>query len=303
MGSDADESTPTPPAVRNQITDGTVYGSVVQAGTFNGQIHHHYSNDRRPLDLLALRLWLDRVAEDYRVLVAKTQDPAGAVHLRQVDLVRAGLAPDADTGARGRGGPSENERHRDVIRRLVVAGIVSYLARPGPAPDEPLPEQILLDLIVFSLWPVVTARKLPPDWQGDLAQMTSTRLAALVERERDKRQPVAETFARAVANRSFSPAMVTLFDDLADPQRGGGLLTAMAVAGGLPAPPTGRREGKRVAAWMLAVAGGTALATTLTNPHSGYVRILGEVAGGLPIAPHEPVRPADLAQLVDWLLN
>jgi hypothetical protein len=294
MGGGADEATPKPEVVRNQITDGTVvFGPVVQAGTFTGQIHHHYRDDRRPLDLLALRLWVDHIAADYRAMVEDTGDRAGVTHVRQIDLVRAGLD---DSGP-------ENERRKDAVRRLVVAGIIGYLARPGTPPDEPVPEQILLDLIVFSLWPVVTAKTLPPGWQGELAQITSPRLAALVERARDERKPAAETFARAVAKKSFSPAMVTLFDDLADPRRGGALLTAMAIAGGLPAPPTGRREGKRVAAWALAIAAGAALAEALSDRDSRAARIIGEVVTNLPVDPSDPFDPMDLLDLVDWLLG
>jgi hypothetical protein len=294
MGSGADEATPEPRVVRNEITDGTVvFGPVVQAGTFAGQIHHHHPDARQPLNLLALRLWVNRIAADYRTMVENAGDPVAAAHLRQIDLVLAGLD---DSGL-------ENERRRDVIRRLLVAGIIAYLARPGPPPVQPLPEQILLDLIVFSLWPVVTAKRLPPDWQGDLAQITSPRLAALVERARDERRPTPETFARTVANRSFSSAMVTFFDDLADPRRGGALLTAMAVAGGLPAPPTGRRHGKKVAAWTLAIGGGAALAEALRNRDSPQARIIAEVIVSLPLTPADPLDPMDLLDLVDWLLG
>lgn len=293
MGGGADEATPKPEVVRNQITDAVVFGPVVQAGTFTGQIHHHYRDDRGPLDLLALRLWVDRIASDYRAMVEHTGDRAGTAHIRQIDLVRAGL-DDSGPG---------NERRKDAVRRLVVAGITGYLARPGTPPDEPVPEQILLDLIVFSLWPVVTARKLPPGWQGELAQITSPRLAALVERARAERKPTAETFARAVADKSFSSAMVTLFDDLADPRRGGALLTAMAIAGGLPAPPTGRREGKKVAAWALAIAGGAALAEALRDRDSRAARIVGEVVTNLPVDPSDSFDPIDPLDLVEWLLG
>lgn len=294
MGGGADEATPKPESVRNEITDGTViFGSVVQAGTFTGQIHHHYRDDQRPLDLLALRLWVNRIAADYRAMVEDTGDRAGVAHVRQVDLVLAALD---DSG-------SENERRKDTVRRLVVAGIIGYLARPGAPPDKPVPEQVLLDLIVFSLWPVVTAKKLPPGWQGELAQITSPRLAVLVERARDERKPAAETFARAVANKSFSSAMVTLFDDLADPRRGGALLTAMAIAGGLPAPPTGLREGKRVIAWALAIAGGIALAEALRDRDSRPARIIGEMVTILPVDAKDPFDPMDLLDFVEWLLG
>jgi hypothetical protein len=289
----ADEATPKPEAVRNQITDGAVViGPVVQVGSFTGQIHYH-GDARQPLDLLALRLWVDRIAADYRAMVEHSGDRAGVARVRQIDLVRAGLD---DSG-------SENERRKDVVRRLIVAGIICYLARPGAPPDKSVPEQILLDLIVFSLWPVVTAKKLPTGWQGELAQLTSPRLAALVERARQERTPAAEAFARAVANKSFSPAMVTLFDDLADPRRGGALLTAMAIAGGLPAPPTGRREGKKVAAWALAIAGGAALAAALRDRDSRAARIIGEVVTNLPVDPSDPFDPMDLLGLVDWLFG
>ncbi|MFI9586773.1 hypothetical protein ACIHCQ_34210 [Streptomyces sp. NPDC052236] len=293
MGDGVDEATPKPEVVRNQITDGTVViGPVVQAGTFTGQIHYHHKDDRRPLDLLALRLWVDHIAAHYRGMVEHTGGRAGATYLRQIDLVRAGLD---DSGP-------ENERRKDAVRRLVVAGIIGYLARPGAPPDKPVPEQILLDLIVFSLWPVVTAKKLPPGWQGELAQITSPRLAALVERARDERKPAAEVFARAVANKSFSSAMVTLFDDLADPRRGGALLTAMAIAGGLRAPPTGRQEGKKLAAWALAIAGGAALAEALRDSDSRAARIIGEVVTSLPVDPSDPFDPMDLPDLVELLL-
>ncbi|WP_179166783.1 hypothetical protein [Streptomyces sp. CB03238] len=293
MGGGADEATPKPEVVRNQISDGTViFGPVVQAGTFTGQIHHHYTDDRRPLDLPSLRLWVDRIAADYRTMVEDSGDRAGVAHVRQIDLVRAGLD---DSGL-------ENERRKDAVRRLVVAGIIGYLARPG-TPDEPVPEQILLDLIVFSLWPVVTAKKLPPGWQGELAQITSPRLAALVDRARAERKPTAETFARATANKSFSSAMVTLFDDLADPRRGGALLTAMAVAGGLPAPPTGPREGKKVAAWALAIAGGAALAEALRDRDSRAARLIGEVVINLPVDSSDSFHPIDPLELVGWLLG
>ncbi|CAL9672132.1 hypothetical protein [Streptomyces sp. enrichment culture] len=294
MGGGADEATPKPEVVSNQITDNTVvFGPVVQAGTFTGEIHHHYRDDRRPLDLLALRLWVDRIAADYRTMVEDTGDRAGAAHIRQISLVRAGLD---DTGP-------EDERRKDAVRRLVVAGIISYLARPGAPPDEPVPQQILLDLIVFSLWPVVTARKLPPGWQGELARITSPRLAALVERARDERKPSAETFARAVADKSFSSAMATLFDDLADPRRGGALLTAMAIAGGLPAPPTGRRESRKVAAWALALAGGAVLAEALRDRDSRAARIIGDVVTNLPVDRSDSFDPIGPLDLVEWLIG
>ncbi|MGC7102805.1 hypothetical protein ACPZ19_49755 [Amycolatopsis lurida] len=75
--------------MRNQISGGAVViGPVVQAGTFTGQIHHH-GDERQPLGLLALWLWAERVATDYRAMVERTGDRTAAAHVRQVDLVRA----------------------------------------------------------------------------------------------------------------------------------------------------------------------------------------------------------------------
>ncbi len=288
-----DEAAPKPEVVSNQITQGTVFGPVVQAGAFTGQIHYHYGDERRPLDLPALRLWIDRIKADYFAMVEDTGDRGGVTHLEPINLVRAGL-DDA--------GP-DSERRKDTIRRIIVVGIISYLARPCTPPDEPLPEQILLDLIVFALWPVVTAENLPMGWQGELAQITSPRLAALVERSRAERRPRAEAFARAVANKSFSSAMATLFDDLADPHRGGALLTAIAIASGLPAPPVGRREGKRVAAWVLAIAGGAALAEAVGDRDTQAARIIVDVIANLPVDPSNAFNPTDPLDVIGWLLS
>src|SRR5690242_17489212 len=117
MSSGADEAAPKPEMVRNQIADGTVFGPVVQAGAFSGHIHYHYSGERQPLDLPALRLWVDRIRADYRTMVANTGDRAGVAHLGPIDLVRAGL-DDSGLGS---------ERRKDPIRRIVVVGVIGYL--------------------------------------------------------------------------------------------------------------------------------------------------------------------------------
>jgi hypothetical protein len=272
--------------VRNEIAGGaTVNGPVVQAGTIIGQIHHHHADHRRPLDLLTLRQWVEHIAADYRATVESTGDRAGAAHVRQLDHVRAGLD---DSGT-----------EPDAVRRLVIAGLVGYLARSGPPPDQPVARQIKIDLVVFSLWPLTTARKLPAGWEGELAVLTSPRLAALVEQARARRSP-AEEFARAVAKRSFADAMDSLFDDLADPSRGGALLTAMALAGDLEAPPAGRGMGRKVTLWAFAIAGGAALARELAEEDFRAARLFGEVVAGGHTVTGDPL---DLADLVDWLLG
>ncbi|MGW6935826.1 hypothetical protein ACWGE0_37625 [Lentzea sp. NPDC054927] len=262
--------------VRNEIADNAVIiGPVVQTGTFSGQIHHHAA-PRQPLDLLTLRQWVEHIAAG--------QDQ----HARQLDQVRAAVA-DPSTA--------------DAVRRLMIAGMVGYLARPGAPPDRPVAAQIVLDLVVFALWPVVTAKKLPPGWEGQLAQLTSPRLAVLVQRAREQ-PPAPEEFARTLASRSFTSATAMLFDDLADPRRGGALLTAMALAGGLEAPPTARGAGRKVAVWALVIAGGATLAHALRHTDSRATRILGEVMVDLATGPGDPLDLTDVAaDLVDWLFG
>lgn len=262
--------------VRNEITDNAVIiGPVVQAGTFAGEIHHHAAANQ-PLDLLTLRLWVERVAAGRQT------------DRKQIDQVRAAVT-DPSTA--------------DAVRRLLIAGMVGYLARPGAPPDRPVPEEILTDLFVFALWPVVTAGKLPRGWEGELAQLTSPRLAVLVQRAREQHTP-AEEFTRALASKSFSPAMTALFDDLADPRRGGALLTALALAGGLKAPPTGRGSGRKVAVWALVIAGGATLAHALNQLDSRAARLVGEVLADLATDPGDPLDLADAAlDLVDWLFG
>jgi len=262
--------------VRNEIADNAVIvGPVVQAGTFSGEIHHHAA-PRQPLDLLTLRLWVERLAAGHQ----KDRKP--------LDQVRAAVADPATA---------------DAVRRLVIAGVVAYLARPGAPPDKPVPEEILTDLVVFALWPLVTAGKLPRNWEGELAQLTSPRLAVLVQRARAQRMP-AEEFTRTLAGKSFTPAITALFDDLADPRRGGALLTALALAGGLKAPPTGRRAGRKVAVWALVIAGGVTLAHALRQHDSRAARLVGEVLVDLATDAHDPLDLTDAAlDLVDWLFS
>lgn len=263
---------PTGGTTHNRISDNAlVIGGVVQAGTFTGQVHFHYCGNAAPLDLFTLRRWVERVAADYRALTDAVPE-----HVRHVDSVRAHLADSAGEG--------EQDLHRNGVRRLLVAGICGYVARAGQAPRVPLPEQVLLDLVVFALWPVITARRLPPGWQGELAELTSPRLAALVDLARSRWRPgdgeAAEAFARSVARRSLHPAMAALFDDLADPRRGGALLTSMALVGGLPQPTT--EHPREVFAWVVGLVGGGAALAVVLDPDSRVRRAFEEAVTGLP---------------------
>lgn len=276
---------PTDKTTHNRIAEGAVVtGGVVQAGTFTGQVHFHYRGRTAPLDLLTLRGWIDRIAADYRATAGT--DPA---HAKRVDSVRTGLDDS-----------SEENKQRNIIRRMLVAGVCGYLARAEEAPRTPLPEQILLDIVVFALWPVVTAKRLPRNWQGELAEITSPRLAALVEQTRASKWS-AEEFARAVARRSLFPAMSALFDDLGDPRRGGAMLTSMALVGGLPKPSPG--HARKVFAWVVGIAGGTAALAAVLDRDSHVRQMFEEAFTDLPDGSLDIDVTELLSEFMDGLLE
>lgn len=250
--------------------------AVVQAGTFNGQINFHYEGDRAPLDLYALRLWIDRISRDYRAHLALDDSRSEPEHLARVEGI-LGHTVDAPN--------AKAKSQRDMIWKLLISGIAAYLAQAGRAPRTPLPEQVLLDIIVFSVWPIVTARKLPDPWQGHLAMLTSPRLAALVAQTREAYRPgeaaAAEGFARRVANREFAPAMIRLFESLGDPRRGGAVLTSLAVVGGFEAPPRG--GARRVLTWVIGAVAGAAALEVVVNPDSHLGNLIEAAVDDLPI--------------------
>jgi hypothetical protein len=148
------------------------------------------------------------------------------------------------------------------LRRLLASGVAQYLSRAGQVPAGQVPEQLLVDLLVFALWAVLEAPGLPGTWQQDLVELTSPRVATLTvaaRNDKDAGHPVpVEEFTRVLSARPVGPALHNLLDDLSEPHRGGSALTALAVAAGLPAPP-GRGGAKGTATWMIAVlAGATA---------------------------------------------
>ena len=234
---------------------------VVVQGT-QQNIHNHYYGEAggeagpvRPFDLPGLRLWIDRIVADYRQqLTAGAGEPAGkeaAGQLRQLDELRRSVEDPAGNG----GG-------KNALRRLLASGIAQYLSRAGQVPAGQVPEQLLVDLLVFALWAVLEAPGLPGTWQQDLVELTSPRVAALTVAARDAKdagRPVpVEEFTSVLSARPVGPALHNLLDDLSEPRRGGSALTALAVAAGLPAPP-GRGGAKAMATWMIAVlAGATA---------------------------------------------
>ncbi|MCX5072584.1 hypothetical protein OHA84_28305 [Streptomyces sp. NBC_00513] len=211
--------------------------------------HHHYSgsNPAPPLGLPELRLWIKRLASDYRTLIADGSVKPGrrqaAAHHRQLDALYGELA-----GAAG------NRDGKEQLRRLLAAGAVQYLDRATPVPDGALPEAVMVDLVVFALWPVVQTPRLPGGWQDHLAELTTPRLAAFVAGARDaagRGRPISpEAFGRALAGKPFAPGILALLDDLDDPRGGGASLTALSLAGRYAQPPQ-KAGAKALLGWLL----------------------------------------------------
>ncbi|MCB5180555.1 hypothetical protein [Streptomyces antimicrobicus] len=228
-----------------QVVGGTQY--VVQ------HQHHHQRGGGVPLGLPELRIWIDRLVRDYRVHVGAQRGRGGR---RQLEALQREFG-----GAAGAGRRDGKER----VRRLVAAGAVQYLQEAARVPSEPLPVVVMADVAVFALWPVVQAPDLPPDWQDQLAELTTPRLAALVAQARASAaegRPVAvDAFARVLADKPFAHGILALLEDLADPRGAGACLTALALAARVPAPP--RKAPRALLGWLLgvgtgAVAGGAA---------------------------------------------
>ncbi|THV27128.1 hypothetical protein [Glycomyces paridis] len=256
-----------------------------------------------PFDLPQLRAWIARIMVDL-------QGSSGDHEARRAHLAAAY----ADTS------DARPAAHKNMVRKLVVSGIAAYLVAAEPVPTGPVPEQVLLDLIVFGMWPVITARKLPPQWQGELAELTSPRVAALVAQARRSktkdRDLAVEHFAAAVAARSLANAVANLFEDLADPRRGGALLLALFAAGRLglskvatpegpfphlpkdPSPADLHRTARSLLLWALGIATGVA-ATEAVRHHAAIEEFAEGVLDGFTLPTFE-VHPSTVAS---WLTD
>ncbi|MFF2524233.1 hypothetical protein [Streptomyces liangshanensis] len=234
-------------------------------GTQNIAHHHHYEGLRAPLALPDLRLWIDRMAADYRTLAAVGKGPVG----RRRASSRTG---ELDSLQKDLAATLEARKPGDQVRRLLAAGAAQYLYKSTRLPDGTLPESMMIDLAVFALWPLVQIPAPPAGWQDELARLTSPRLSLLVAQARqagERGRPVPpDLFGRALAERPFTHGILALLEDLGDPRGGGACLTPLALAQGFSAPPR-KAEPKAMLAWLFGAAAlggvGTSAATELAE--------------------------------------
>lgn len=222
-------------------------------GGRRGALRSRYGGRGAPLDLLKLRLWLDRIIEEYR---ARGSAEPGGHDNRTLERVERLASQIDDPPTQAWSNRSDNSRSE--VERLVVLGIAGYLERAAQSPPKRVPGQVLLDLLVFGMWPVVTAKRLPENWRESLSLISSPRITDLVERARAdhaaRRKDAADRFAQGVASQDFSTAMLMLCEALSDPSGAGAALASMAVAAGLrPARFTWPRD---ILKWMLGTAMG-----------------------------------------------
>jgi hypothetical protein len=270
MSSPSDESS----GDRFQL-DARAKGHADMRVVMQGNMYNYYVGDRegtdglRPFDLPNLRLWIDRIVTDYGRLAAENPNSStgkeAAGHLRELALLSQSVSSSP-----------QKTKDRNALRRLLAGGIAQYLSRAGTIPDHKLPEQLLKDVAVFALWPILQATVLPSTWEEDLAEITSPRVASITAAARGMMvtgQSVdLEGFAGTLSAKPLERALFNLFEDLNDPRRGGSALTAIAVATGLPDPP--RKGGAQATArWVITALVGTAAGITAYE--------LGESASGI----------------------
>jgi hypothetical protein len=122
-------------------------------------------------DLRNLRLWIDRIAFDYKK----------KMHPRQWD--NRGHKKNLESIQRIIEGTSRGST-KDDLRGLIATGVMQYKNSIQEIPREAPPETLMLDLVVDALWPIVIAPNLSGAWLDSLAELTSPQLVSLVSRAR-----------------------------------------------------------------------------------------------------------------------
>jgi hypothetical protein len=209
-----------------------------------------------PLDLAGLRIWIDRMVRDYESILAErgSQVPTRDTRndLRHLEGLQQALT----------GGSSRKNGAKDLVLRLVVSGVVQFSHHAREYPRGVVPEQLVIDMATFALWPLIEASVLPDEWAEVLAEASSPLIATVVEAARSSRahsHDVTPDRLGAVLSRyEYGPGIACLLGEMADPRRSGPLLSVMAFMSGVEEPPL-LRNGHSVVYWLLGgVAAGVA---------------------------------------------
>ncbi|MFI6040809.1 hypothetical protein ACIA8C_04190 [Nocardia sp. NPDC051321] len=197
-----------------------------------------------PPDLIGLKDWIYRASSDFEERVAQHSGLTWRERRRFRNEVES-LRRTCDGSSHGR---AEN-----AVRQLLAAGAARYRAVSSSNQSGGTPEHAVLDFAVFAIWPVVIAPDLHEDWFEAIAKLTSPDIAKLVVHCRLYRisgNPMSPSeLLAALSKIRFSSGIVNLMDDLSNPNRGGGALTALAIATEVELPPADR-SGKKLAAWV-----------------------------------------------------
>src|SRR4051812_18385982 len=129
------------------------------------------------VDLVHFRVWVDGLVQQHDRISAET---SRVISRRERSRQRRRL-DDVRNAYGGRPGGSA----KDSLRNLIASGMVKYRFTADPRTTHQRPaQQLVLDIAVFALWPVVIMPKLSDGWYEALLELSSPHLARLVAHAR-----------------------------------------------------------------------------------------------------------------------
>ena len=213
-------------------------------------------------DLIHFRQWVDRLVTNFDGHTSASR----RVQRRRTARAERRRLSDIQQSYMG----SPTGKTKDVLRGLMASGVARYALSAAPAAAQTaLGDQIMLDLGVIALWPIVIAPRLPKGWFDALQELASPSVARLVAQARlsatTGQMIDASTFYRAMTRVPFAFGLINALDDLNDPRRGAGVMAALAFAGDAPEPSSGGGA-RQLLKWVLgASAAGAAVDGIIGN--------------------------------------
>lgn len=232
-------------------------GRTYQVGTGNQYLinNTYYGGSNKPADLPDLRMWLARLATDYKSLIGKFEHNRREVRRQEKSIADLQTALNAS-------GSDKMRTDKNLFYQLIAAGAIQYLNKARDLPPSPIPESVALDLVVFMLWPLVQVPCLPSACEDLLVERTSPRITAVVDATR---RAIAQgqsvdvgRFAHILAQRSCSEGVLRLLEDLADPRGAGAFLTTLAIGSAVKPPPE-KSSTTALMGWLMAGSGAGAV--------------------------------------------